>query len=209
MRIERLGDQGFILRDLACPPAALAKAAENVRGVFEAVTSYDTVGVSAGPELELSDLEDLELTCVSVATVPIRHSIPVCYALGEDLEEAAATLSLTTQEVIALHSGGSYTCAAIGFCPGFPYLAGLPPRLQGLPRRGSPRPRVEPGSVAITRDQAGIYPLPRPGGWTIVGRTPLVLVDVEQDYFPISAGDVIRFVPIDSEEFEARKGERL
>ena len=69
--------------------------------------------------------------------------------------------------------------------------------------------RVEPGSVGITGKQTGVYPLPYPGGWMLIGRTPLTLVDVRERYFPICAGDQVRFLPIDPDEFERLKGERL
>jgi inhibitor of KinA len=98
---------------------------------------------------------------------------------------------------------------AIGFCPGFPYLGYLPAELTGVPRLESPRLRVEPGSVGLTGRQTGLYPLARPGGWNLIGRTPLTIVDVEQDFFPIHVGDQVQFVRIDAREFDARFGERL
>jgi inhibitor of KinA len=88
-------------------------------------------------------------------------------------------------------------------------LGYLPDRLSGVPRLPSPRTRTEPGSVGITGRQTGIYPLTTPGGWPIIGRTPLQIVCVEEAYFPISAGDLVRFEPIDAASFEAMRGARL
>ena len=95
--------------------------------------------------------------------------------------------------MIRLHAETEYTVYAIGFCPGFPYLGYLPPRCAGC-RGWSPRLRVEAGSVGLTGRQTGIYTEARPGGWNLVGRTPLELVDVADGYFPLRTGDRVRFV---------------
>jgi inhibitor of KinA len=129
--------------------------------------------------------------------------------MGPDLARVAERTGLTADEVVRLHTGAEYTVYAIGFCPGFPYLGYLPGQLCGVPRLATPRLRVEPGSVGLTGRQTGVYPLERPGGWNLVGRTPLVLVDVAEGYFPIRSGDRVRFERIDRAEFERRRGERL
>src|SRR5436305_14219057 len=116
---------------------------------------------------------------------------------------------MLSDEVIRLHSETVYSVYAIGFCPGFPYLGYLPERLCGVPRLESPRLRVKAGSVGLTGRQTGIYPEPRPGGWNLVGRTPLVLVDVADGYFPLRTGDRVRFTRIDAAEYRRLKGERL
>jgi inhibitor of KinA len=180
-----------------------------VQGVVEAVASYDTVGVFfEGEQPSTSSLMDA-LSDGSVGIEARRHLVPVCYELGEDLAEAAQRLGLTEEQVVNLHCSKPYTCFAIGFCPGFPYLGTLPEGIRGLPRKAVPRVVVEPGSVAITGEQTGIYPLPRPGGWWILGRTPLTLVDVADRYFPIRSGDTVGFRPIGLREFEKLKGHRL
>jgi inhibitor of KinA len=138
-----------------------------------------------------------------------RVEIPCCYELGPDLPQIAEQTGMSTEEVIQLHMGSEYTVYAIGFCPGFPYLGYLPEALCGVPRRQSPRLRVEPGSVGLTGRQTGIYPLERPGGWNLLGRTPLQLVDVADGYFPLCAGDQVRFQRIDESEFQRRLGQRL
>ncbi|WP_149196504.1 5-oxoprolinase subunit PxpB [Luteimonas suaedae] len=104
--------------------------------------------------------------------------IPVRYGgeHGPDLEAVAAHADITAEEVIALHTAGDYRVAMLGFAPGFPYLLGLDPRL-AMPRMDTPRARIPAGSVAIGGAQTGIYPRESPGGWRILGRTPLVLFD--------------------------------
>jgi len=137
------------------------------------------------------------------------HVIPCCYELGPDLERVAEQTGRDCSEVIALHTGRAYTVYAIGFCPGFPYLGYLPPELSGVPRLATPRLRVEAGSVGLTGRQTGIYTEQRPGGWNLIGRTPLALVDVRDGYFPLRTGDRIRFSVIGEPEFRKRQGERL
>lgn len=129
--------------------------------------------------------------------------IPVCYGdeFGPDLVDLATGCQLDVEEVIALHVGGDYRVAMIGFAPGFPYLLGLDPRLS-VPRRTDPRQRVPAGSVAIGGAQTGIYPDCLPGGWQLIGRTPLRLFDVTAE--PPSllvAGDRVRFRAIDADAF--------
>jgi inhibitor of KinA len=211
MRIEPLGDSAYILRDLVRPAYEIAKDLNVTKpiGLIEAVASYETVGLYVDPDrFNPSD--------ISTRREPIQGlrdsrtlAIPVCYELGPDLEEATKQLGLSSQEFVRLHSSKTYRCFAIGFCPGFPYLGYLDDAIGGLPRRASPRVRVTPGSVAITGRQTGIYPLERPGGWWLIGRTPLCLVDVNDGYFPIEAGDQVKFIQIDREEYARREGERL
>jgi inhibitor of KinA len=137
------------------------------------------------------------------------HTIPCCYELGLDLPRIEQHTGHGRDEIIALHSGTIYTVYAIGFCPGFPYLGYLPEAIQGVPRLTSPRVRVEAGSVGLTGRQTGIYTEPRPGGWNIIGRTPLTLVDVADAYFPLRTGDRVQFQRIDEARYEELRGERL
>ena len=97
-----------------------------------------------------------------------------------DLDHVAQTAELSPSEVICLHSAAEYRVACIGFVPGFPFLAGLPKKL-ATPRRGVPRKEIPPGSVGIGGAQTGIYPLRSPGGWNLIGRTPLRLFDPEKN----------------------------
>ncbi|HWG46184.1 MAG TPA: carboxyltransferase domain-containing protein [Gemmataceae bacterium] len=137
------------------------------------------------------------------------HSIPCCYEFQLDLPRVAQATKLTEDEVIRLHLDIEYTVYAIGFCPGFPYLGYLPNPLCGVPRLTAPRLRVEAGSVGLTGRQTGIYTEARPGGWNLIGRTPLELVHVADGYFPLRTGDRVRFARIDETAFRQLQGRRL
>jgi inhibitor of KinA len=137
------------------------------------------------------------------------HTIPCCYELGPDLERVAKYTGLAPAEVIRQHTDTEYTVYAIGFCPGFPYLGYLPAPLCGVPRLETPRQRVESGSVGLTGRQTGIYTEPKPGGWNLIGRTPLELVNVADGYFPLRTGDRVRFERIAEVEFQQLLGKRL
>lgn len=137
------------------------------------------------------------------------HEIPCCYELEQDLGRVSAHTGLKREEIIRLHAGPEYAVYAIGFCPGFPYLGYLPPLLCGVPRLEAPRLRVAEGSVGLTGRQTGIYTEDRPGGWNIIGRTPLQMVHVADSYFPLRTGDRIRFRPISPKEFQHLSGRRL
>jgi inhibitor of KinA len=145
----------------------------------------------------------------AVSTAGILHLIPCCYALGMDLERVAQATGIGGEEIVRLHAAVVYTVYAIGFCPGFPYLGYLPAELSGVPRLPSPRLCVEAGCIGLTGRQTGIYTMDRPGGWNIVGRTPVQLVDVAEGYFPLRTGDRVQFRPIDLHEFAALKGQRI
>ena len=140
---------------------------------------------------------------------PKAYLVPVCYELQLDLPRVCDHTGLTPDDVIRLHTGTPFTVYAVGFVPGFPYMGYLPKELCGVGRLPSPRVRVEPGSVGLTGRQTGIYPLPRPGGWNLIGRTPLVIVDVAAGFFPLRVGDTVRFARIDEAEFRRLEGERL
>ncbi len=210
-----LGDRGLLARfddeDDARRWAEAVRTRDLV-GVTDVVLAYRSAAVLADPER--CDLDALEATLRSVVpdggpTVagPL-HEIPVLYD-GVDLDDAAARLGLSPAEVIEAHAAPEYRVFAVGFLPGFPYAGYLPDALRGLPRRESPRTAVPAGSVAIVGRQTAIYPAVSPGGWHLLGRTPLRIVDVQAGRFPIRAGDRIRFRPIDRDEFEARLHERL
>ena len=133
--------------------------------------------------------------------------IPVCYGgeFGPDLEEVARHCRLSVREVIAQHTAGKYVVQAIGFAPGFCYLGGLAPALH-TPRRPTPRPAVAPGSVGIGWQHTGVYPAATPGGWQLIGRTPLTMFDVEREHPSLLAvGDHVNFGSIKPEEFTAWK----
>ena len=129
--------------------------------------------------------------------------VPVAYggAFGPDLSTVAAHCGCTEDEVVAIHSTASYRVDFFGFVAGFAYLSGLPEKL-AVPRLAEPRRRVEPGSVAIGGGQTGIYPAPTPGGWRLIGRSPLRPARFESEPWTLySTGDRVRFVPISESEF--------
>jgi inhibitor of KinA len=126
-----------------------------------------------------------------------------------DLARVCEATGLSAGDVIRLHTTAPYTVYAIGFAPGFPYMGYLPKELCGVSRLPSPRLRVEPGSVGLTGRQTGIYPLVRPGGWNLIGRTPLVIVDVADGFFPLCVGDAVRFERIDERRYRELEGERV
>ncbi len=135
--------------------------------------------------------------------------IPVCYGgeYGPDIENVKASAGLDTQEVISLHSKPDYMIYMVGFTPGFPFLGGLAKELF-TPRLTTPRIAVPAGSVGIANNQTGMYPIESPGGWQIIGRTPLTLFAPQRDNpFLYKAGDMIRFIPISQDKFEQIKNE--
>ncbi|KOF57108.1 MULTISPECIES: 5-oxoprolinase subunit PxpB [Clostridium] len=131
--------------------------------------------------------------------------IPVCYGgkLGPDLDYVASYNKISIEEVIKIHSEGEYLVYMIGFAPGFPYLGGMSEEIS-TPRRKSPRTAIPKGSVGIAGMQTGVYPISTPGGWQLIGRTPLELFR-PKDNPPslLRAGDVVKFVPISYEEYRA------
>jgi KipI family sensor histidine kinase inhibitor len=133
--------------------------------------------------------------------------IPVCYGgeFGPDIGTVSTNSDLAEEEVIRLHSAPDYLIYMVGFTPGFPFLGGLDPRLF-TPRLKTPRMAVPEGSVGIANNQTGIYPITSPGGWQIIGRTPLTLFAPERENpFLYQAGDRIRFVPVTAREYERIK----
>lgn len=172
--------------------------------VCDLVSSFATVAVHFDPAdggLVLDWLKTIPLPrCgANPASGGTLQEIPVHYG-GPDLAALAATLHREESEIIALHSGAEFTVAAVGFSPGFPYLAGLPDALQ-VPRLATPR-KVAAGSVAIAGNQAGIYPFESQGGWHVLGRTDVTLFDAARPSPALlSPGDRVRFTPVDSLDF--------
>jgi KipI family sensor histidine kinase inhibitor len=137
------------------------------------------------------------------APEPERVDIPVCYGgeYGPDMERVCSHAGLTPEQVVLLHSAPEYHVYMIGFSPGFPYLGGMDPRLE-TPRLGNPRTAIPAGSVGIAGMQTGVYPSETPGGWNLIGRTPLSLFDPGKCRpFLLGPGMSIRFVPVDRSAF--------
>jgi len=132
-----------------------------------------------------------------VVRVPVRYGGPD----GPDLAFVAEQARLTVDEVVSIHASVAYRVYMIGFTPGFPYLGGMSERI-AAPRLDTPRTRIPAGSVGIAGAQTGVYPVESPGGWRLVGRTPLRLFDPRSgEPFLVAAGDRVRFVPVDDEAF--------
>ncbi|MFC0272730.1 5-oxoprolinase subunit PxpB [Metabacillus herbersteinensis] len=147
--------------------------------------------------LLLADIKDANATETRLV------ELPVCYGgeFGPDLEIVAKHNSLTIEKVIDLHSERDYLVYMIGFAPGFPYIGGLNEKI-ATPRKDSPRLQIPVGSVAIGGKQTGVYPIQSPGGWQIIGRTPVTLFQPRNENPSLlRAGDQIRFKPISLQEY--------
>lgn len=187
-------------------------------GVTDVVPAFTTVGVHYRPAaiagtpaqgLPHQRLRDQLERLLGLARGERRTGdrtieIPVCYGgeLGPDLDEVARACGLGVDEVIARHAASPHVVYMLGFAPGFPYLGGLDPRLS-RPRRSTPRVKIAPGTVAIAREQSAIYTLETPGGWNLIGATPLALFDPgAAEPTLLRPGDRVRFVPIDRASFD-------
>ena len=189
--------------------AAQTLEANPINGVIELVPTFCSLMVVYNPCVvgydELTSQVRGKLRGLVATTGGIHRvvKIPVCYGgdFGPDLGDVAEHAGMSAEEVIAIHSGHDYLIDMLGFLPGFAYLGGLDERLH-TPRLATPRTRIEPGAVGIGGAQTGIYPLASPGGWRIIGRTPVRPYDPDRES-PIlyAAGDYLRFVPITPQEF--------
>ena len=220
MKISPLGDSALIVdfadecsdrERLLSHALSAATALEHAKipGVVEVTSSYESVAIFFDPTRIEPDIEEKIRALVASAGVRAakrrrRIEIPVCYddEFALDLARVASQTFLTGDAIIALHSSSEYTVACVGFVPGFPFLAGLSEKLR-VPRLESPRTKVPAGSVAIANAQAGIYPFESPGGWNVIGRTPLHLFDANaQSPALLQPGDRVRFRRITRQEFE-------
>jgi len=159
-------------------------------------------------ELEAALRRHLERTEELRLPEPRKVEVPVCYGgeYGPDLHDVAALRGVTADRVVELHSSTEYVVYFLGFVPGFAYLGELADGLV-TPRLATPRRSVAPGSVGIAGRQTGVYPLATPGGWRLIGRTPLAMFRPDSGS-RLAIADRVRFVPISSEEFAALEKEQ-
>jgi KipI family sensor histidine kinase inhibitor len=200
---------------VAALAAALATAP--LRGLGEAVQTYRSLLIHYDPLVVSAEHLCQHVTRLATGDGAALQrqtrtlEVPTAYVgeHGPDLSSVAALTGLSERDVIRLHSETLYTVYMVGFLPGFPYL-GLLPEALTTPRLETPRTAVPAGAVAIAGRQTGIYPLQSPGGWRIIGHTPLLLFDPERDPPAwLAPGDQVRFVPIGVDQLaQARKEQR-
>ena len=225
-RLSALGDRALLIEvgedaseETAIRVRVVAEdfLVQPVPGVLDVVPAvctialhYDPLAVEAvaeapTPYAALAQQVTLRLTSLDPRALPQPSTveIPVCYGgqFGEDLDALANAHGMGSEELIALHCAPLYRVQMLGFAPGFAYLAGLDPRL-ATPRRATPRKRVPGGSVAIGGELTGVYPLDLPGGWHVIGRSPVRFFDPGQNPpSRLAPGDRVRFVAIDPQEY--------
>jgi len=212
MTIRPASDRALLVEfDRVISPAANARvrsltaALAGLRGILNLHPAFASVLVEFDPRLVAQDaVEALIRERAGASSEPGAQDqlieIPVRYGGdgGPDLEDVARHAGLAAEAVVKLHSSATYTVYFVGFATCFPYLGGLPEAL-ATPRLAAPRKLVPAGSVAIGGSQAGVYPLASPGGWRLIGRTPLALFDIHGE--PpglLRMGDRVRFVAIEN-----------
>lgn len=187
----------------------LTQSLEGLRGILNLHPAYASVLIDFDPRLRThaeveSFVRERMESAIHAAPPPSRTvEIPVCYGgdFGPDLLDVARHTGFEPERVVELHAAADYLVYFVGFATCFPYLGGLPAEL-ATPRLRAPRKHVPVGSVAIAGGQAGIYPLASPGGWRLIGRTPLRLFDPEGSPPPLlRMGDRLRFIPIAEARF--------
>lgn len=204
LRIHPLGDSALLAEmgtrlDTALNTRAIALAAalRKRRDVRQVIAGYASVTVHFDPDQITHDALGAAITRLAAKRPPVEepgrlHRIPVVYD-GQDMDEVASNLRLSPQEIVVLHTRPIYRVFLVGFVPGWAYLGPLPEELE-LPRRHVPRTLVPAGSVAIAARQTGIYPLPTPGGWHLIGRTSVKLFLPDRDPPCLfRAGDRVKF----------------
>jgi inhibitor of KinA len=232
MHITPLGDTALIVRvreksaslddnslSITLDVAHKIRVAQ-IPGLMEVAPAYMSIGVffdpmqvaaaGAGPAAIFDWMAEQIRQAVSRKTKRAKPTarlvkIPVCYDLefALDLNEVAQHAGLSAKQVVDLHQAAEYRVNCVGFTPGFPYLSGLPKKL-ATPRRATPRKEIPAGSVAIGGAQTGIYPFRSPGGWNVIGRTPLQLFDpLKSPPALLHAGDRVRIRPITRDQFNA------
>ena len=186
---------------------------QHIEGVVDIIPAFCSLLINYDPRV--IGYEELKERMKNLVKVDVKSQagkkrifeIPVCYGgeYGPDIENIANHAGLSVDEVIKIHSSRDYLIYMLGFLPGFTYLGGLDERIH-TPRLANPRLKIRAGSVGIGGSQTGIYPLESPGGWQLMGMTPVKTYDPEREVpILVEAGDYIRFVPVTEEEYLAIK----
>jgi KipI family sensor histidine kinase inhibitor len=222
IRILTEGDSSLLVEfgDEICPEINQKISAivqllkkQQVEGVVDLIPAFCSLLINYDPRV--ISFEEISQRVQGILKVDVKagtrkkkvYEIPVCYggAYGPDIETIASHAGLSVEEVIRIHASRDYLIYMLGFLPGFCYLGGLDERIH-TPRLSNPRIKISAGSVGIGGSQTGIYPLDSPGGWQLMGMTPVKTYDPSRDTpILVEAGDYIRFVPIDEAEFQRIK----
>jgi inhibitor of KinA len=214
MQIEQVGEQAIVLsvsyartRDCVAAVDRIKRyiddhrhpAVESIRRGLDCVlVEYSQ---DATFEEWVDSLKDLDGGQGVQSVEPVPHVVPICYEFGYDLPAVSDRTGFSVDEIIAMHSTQEYSIWMIGFMPGFPYMGELPQELQ-IRRKTNPDLSIPSGSVAIAEEYVGIYPFESPGGWHVIGRTPLKMIDYSREIpCTFDYGMKIRFEPITAAEF--------
>ncbi len=183
---------------------------EKIKGIIDFIPAYNELMVCYDPAVigYKTLLDTVALLADDIETVELKESgiihVPVLYGgeYGEDISEVATLHNLSKEDVIHIHSSPNYLVYMLGFTPGFCYLGGMDEKIS-TPRKQKPRKKIPAGAVGIAGHQTGIYPIESPGGWQLIGRTPLRLFDPGRTpEFLFQAGDHIKFYPIATDEYD-------
>ena len=188
----------------------IAVEKSGIPGIVETVPTYRSLLVHYKPEVIgykaiteifkslMGTLDNIEIPPPTVIEIPVLYG----GEMGPDIENVASHTGKTVEEVIKIHTSQEYLIYMIGFIAGFPYLGGMSKEI-ATPRLKEPRVKIDGGSVGIAGEQTGIYPLDSPGGWQLIGRTPLKLYDAEREKpVLLEAGQYIKFRSISQKEFD-------
>ena len=217
MQIRSCGENAVILSVSYDNTRDAAAAVREILGFIRRNPHPAILSVRPGLDcilMEYSDLDFIDWLKHRMSSIevpfgqePMPHKnfsveVPICYDFGEDLPWISEVTGLESEEIIRIHSSVTYEVWMLGFMPGFPYLGELPSELQ-IHRKDTPNTAIPAGSVAIAEEYVGIYPFQSPGGWHVIGRTPLRIFDYQKPAPSIfDYGMKVKFIPITTEEYE-------
>ncbi|UXP32232.1 5-oxoprolinase subunit PxpB [Reichenbachiella agarivorans] len=181
---------------------------QSIVGVVDSIPAYCSLTLRYNPDLLSFEklkaiVNSYEWNETGFDTQRKLYRLPVCYGgdFGQDMSEVSQLTGLSFSEIVDIHGQSIYHTFMIGFLPGFPYLGKLDAKIQ-VPRRQHPRTSVASGSVGLAGEQTGVYPSKAPGGWQIIGRTPIPMMSVESASALLRAGDQVQFFAVTSRDFE-------